>query len=68
MSLQDRMVDYRAANGLSIEKAARECGISIVTWRYIEKGLQSPTRVTERKIEMFLDKKGEPNASINQSD
>lgn len=65
MGLPDRMIDYRAANGLSIEKAAKNCGISSVTWRYIEKGLQSPTRVTERKIEMFLDKKGEPNESVN---
>lgn len=63
-----RMLDYRASNKKSIETCAKEAGIATQTWRYLEKGLQSPSRVTQRKLEIYLDKKGEkPNESINKS-
>lgn len=66
MRLSDKMVDYRARNDLSIEKAAQKCGISAQTWRYVERELQSPNRITQRKLEIFL--KGEANESINNTD
>jgi DNA-binding XRE family transcriptional regulator len=63
-----RMLDYRASNKKSIETCAKEAGIATQTWRYLEKGLQSPSRVTQRKLEIYLDKKGEkPNESIYKS-
>ncbi len=66
--LTERMINHRANYGLSVEKAAKECGIATQTWRYLEKGLQSPSRVTQRKLEIYLDKKGESHESFDQSD
>lgn len=66
MRLSDKMVDYRARNNLSIEKAAEMCGISSQTWRYVEKGLQDASRVTVAKIELFIGK--EKDESINNTD
>ena len=56
--LKQRMIDYRASQKKSVEKCAKEAGIATQTWRYLEKGLQSPSRVTQRKLEIYLDKKG----------
>lgn len=54
MELTELMLDYRAKNGLSVEKAAKAAGISMQTWRSIETGQQDPTRLTKRKLELFL--------------
>ena len=66
MTLQDRMVEYRAKNRLSVEQAALQCGISPQTWRYVEKGLQDASRVTVAKIELFIGK--EKDESVNNAD
>lgn len=66
MKLADKMLDYRAVNNLSIEKAAEACGISAQTWRYVERNLQEPNRITQRKLEIFL--KGDANEGINNAD
>ena len=66
--LSNRMLDFRAKHGMSIEKAAKGCGISAQTWRYIERGLQSPTRLTRKMLENYLmDKEGDTNESIDKS-
>lgn len=67
MELSERMIDFRAKHDLSVEKAAKGCGISGQAWRYIEKGLQKPTRLTMRKLDIYLEKEME-NESVNQSD
>ena len=66
MTLQDRMVEYRAKNRLSVEQAALQCGISTQTWRYVERGLQDASRVTVAKIELFIGK--EKDETINNAD
>lgn len=66
MTLQDRMVEYRAKNRLSVEQAAVQCGISTQTWRYVERGLQDASRVTVAKIELFIGK--EKDETINNAD
>lgn len=50
MDIRQEMIDYRARNGLSMEKASKEAGITIQTWMYVERGLQTPSRLTEAKI------------------
>ncbi len=62
----DNMLNYRAEHKLSVEDAAEKCGISAQTWRYVERGIQTPNRLTQRKIELFL--KGVENETVNQSD
>lgn len=67
MSLQDRMVKYRAKNRLSVEQAAVQCGISTQTWRYVERGLQDASRVTVAKIELAIGKEEEIE-TVNNTD
>lgn len=67
MTLGEKMLDVRARRGLSVEKAAKTVGISSQTWRYIERGIQAPNRLTNRKLEIFLEEGGE-NESQHQSD
>lgn len=59
MTLAEKMVDFRARNAMSIEKAANIVGISAQTWRYVERGIQDPSRVTQRKIELLLEGKSD---------
>lgn len=68
MELAERMIDYRAEHGLSVEKAAKGCGISGQAWRYIERGLQKPTRLTMRKLEIYLEKESANDKGFNKSD
>lgn len=56
MDLQKEMIDYRARNGLSMEKAAQNAGITTVTWMHVERGIQTPTRLTEAKIKAVVMK------------
>mgnify|MGYP002526855440 CR=1 FL=1 len=67
MEMAERMIDFRAKHGLSVEKAAKGCGISGQAWRYIERGLQNPTRLTVQKLKIYMEKK-EANESVNKSD
>lgn len=59
MKLKDRMLDYRAKHGLSQEKAARQCDITLQTWTNIERGLQDPSRLTVAKIENVIGEEKE---------
>ena len=68
MEISEKMINFRAEHNLSVEKAAKGCGISGQAWRYIEKGLQKPTRLTMRKLTNYLEKENRENESINQSD
>lgn len=66
MSLKDRILDYRAKYGLSQAKMAKRCGITMTTLSNIERGIQTPSRLTEAKIERVLDGKEEIDAIIDQ--
>lgn len=63
--VSDEMLSYRAEHKLSVEDAAAKCGISAQTWRNMERGMQNPNRLTQRKIELFL--KGAKDETVNQS-
>lgn len=56
MNLADEMLMYRAANDLSQKESAERAGITLQTWTQIERGLQSPSRVTEAKIRLLFRK------------
>jgi DNA-binding XRE family transcriptional regulator len=55
--LQDRIVTYRAKNGISQTEFAKLCGVSYQTINSIENGRQDPSRITKKKIELVLEGK-----------
>lgn len=56
MSLQDRMVEYRARERLSQAEFAKRCGLSTQTVCSVENGQQDPSRITTAKIELVIGK------------
>lgn len=56
MTLQERMVNYRARNRLSQGELADLCGVSKQTINSIENGNQEPSKVTLAKIELVVGK------------
>ena len=59
MTLQEDMFEYRAKNRLSQEKLAHLCGLSLQTVNSVENGLQTPSKMTERKIRMIIEENKE---------
>lgn len=53
--LIDAMVTYRAKHDMSLRKFAELCGLSVQTVNSVENGLQSPSKITKKKIELFLE-------------
>ena len=48
--LKDAMLDFRAKHNISQSKLAEMCKLTAITICNIENGVQSPSRLTERKI------------------
>lgn len=59
MTLGERMVFYRAKEGISQGELARRCGLSTQTVNSVENGLQSASRLTIAKIELVIGKEEE---------
>lgn len=51
-----RMVEYRARESISQKELARRVGVSLQTINSIENGLQEPSKLTEAKIYLVIDK------------
>ena len=56
MTLQERMVEYRAKERINQQELADRCGVSKQTIYSVENGLQEPSRVTLAKIELVIGK------------
>lgn len=56
MTLQDRMIEYRAKQRISQKELAEECGLSTQTINAVENKLQDPSKVTIAKIELVIGK------------
>ena len=54
MKLPERMLDYRAKNNMSQRELAEKVKVTIQTINSIERGLQEPSRLTRRKIELVI--------------
>lgn len=67
MTLQDRMVNYRAKNRISQGELANLCGVTKQTINSVENGKQEPSRVTLAKIELVVGKEDD-SGTINQQD
>ena len=56
VSLNDKMVQYRIKNKLSMRELAKKCGVSYPTIQRIESGKTKPNRVTAAKILIVIEK------------
>ena len=63
-NLPQEMLDFRARRNLSQEKSAILAGITKQTWYNVEKGSQTPSRLTEQKIRNVIGKEVK-DAGIN---
>ena len=59
MTLQERMVEYRAKERITQMELAARCGLSTQTVGAVENGLQEPSRITKAKIELVIGKEEE---------
>ena len=59
MTLQERMVQYRAKERISQTELAERCGLSYQTINSVENGTQDPSKVTQAKIELIVGKEQE---------
>lgn len=60
MTLQEKMIRYRAMHNISQEEFARRCGLSKQTVYAVENSIQEPSKITKEKIIILLE--GENNA------
>ena len=56
MTLQERMIEYRAKERITQGQLADRCGVSYQTLNSIEQGKQEPSKVTKAKIELVIGK------------
>ena len=55
--LREKILDYRAEHDISMLEFAKMCNVTQQTIHNIEKGVQEPSRLTERKILNVIEKK-----------
>ena len=56
MTLQERMIQYRAKHDISQRELAEKVGVSVQTINSVENGTQTPAKVTQAKIELVIGK------------
>lgn len=54
MTLQEKMILYRAKNRISQEELSKLCGLSKMTINQIESGAQKPSKITYAKIMLVV--------------
>ena len=59
MSLQERMIEYRARERITQVELAERVGVSTQTICSVENGSQDPGKVTKAKIELVVGKEEE---------
>ena len=59
MSLQDRMIEYRAKERITQAELADRVGVTVQTINSVEQGIQTPSKVTKAKIELIIGKENE---------
>lgn len=64
MTLEEKMIMYRARERITQTELARRCGLSLQTINSVENGLQKPSKTTLLKILFVVDsdQKGDSNA------
>lgn len=59
MKLSERMVQYRAKEGISQTELAKRCRVSLQTINSVENETQTPSKLTIAKIELVIGKEEE---------
>lgn len=54
LTLEEKMIHYRAKEGISQTELANRCGVTLQTIWAVETGQQTPSRVTREKILMVI--------------
>lgn len=57
--LSDKMVVFRAKHRINQKQLAQMCGLSTQTINSVETDQQNPSRVTEAKIRLVIEKEEE---------
>lgn len=65
MSLQQRMIDYRARERISQTELADRCGVSYQTINSVENGKQDPSKITVAKIELVIGREEAKSEGID---
>lgn len=55
MTLEEKMIMYRARERITQTELARRCGLSLQTINNVENGLQKPSKTTLLKILFVVD-------------
>lgn len=53
--LADKILSYRAKENMSQKDFAEKCNLTVQTICNIERGIQKPSRLTERKILIAIE-------------
>lgn len=64
MTLQERMMLYRAAHRINQKELADMCGLSQMTICQVESGAQKPSKMTELKIRLVVG--GGTNETVSE--
>ena len=56
MTLQEKMIAYRAIHKINQQELADRVGVSLQTINSVENGHQKPSKVTEAKIKLVIEK------------
>lgn len=56
MTLQKEMIEYRARHKISQTELAKRAGVTLQTINAVENGHQKPSKVTEAKIRLVIEK------------
>lgn len=65
MTLQERMIQYRAKERINQVELANRVGVTVQTINSVENGKQAPSKVTIAKIELVIGKEEEKDAVIS---
>lgn len=67
MTLQERMIQYRAKERINQTELAKRCGLSLQTINSIENCIQNPSKITVAKIELIIGKESEDEVVHQQN-
>ena len=56
MTLQERMIEYRAKERITQNELAERVGVTVQTINSVENGKQDPGKITVAKIELVIGK------------
>ena len=64
MTLQERMIEYRAKERINQTELAKRVGVTTQTINSIETGAQEPSKITLAKIELVIGKEEHKDAEM----